>query len=227
VVSYGQMTTRKILMIEDDTDIASFLRSDLEDAGYDVMHAQDAMTGLVTVREQTPDLILLDLGLPDFDGTEVLARVRRTSTLPIIVVTARDTPDEKVTLLENGADDYVVKPFDSRELLARIGVQLRQHGGAPIEINGIELNLQQRLVKYHGQEVRLSPTEFNLLSLLARQPGRVYSREEIEKEVWEGRLPANSNVVDVHMANLRGKFRDLDGYGIIRTVRGIGYALRA
>ncbi|PYE54227.1 response regulator transcription factor [Deinococcus yavapaiensis] len=221
------MSKRKILVIEDDMDIARFVRSDLEDAGYDVLHAADAMTGLVTVREQNPDLILLDLGLPDFDGTEVLGRVRRTSTLPIIVVTARDTPDEKVKLLEGGADDYVVKPFDSRELIARIGVQLRQSGGAPIEINGIELNVQQRMVKYHGQEVRLSPTEFNLLALLARQPGRVYSREEIEREVWDGRLPANSNVVDVHMANLRGKFRDVEGYGVIRTVRGIGYALRS
>ena len=221
------MSKRKLLMVEDDMDIARFLRSDLEDAGYEVLHAADAMTGLVTVREQTPDLILLDLGLPDFDGTEVLGRVRRTSTLPIIVVTARDTPDEKVRILEGGADDYVVKPFDSRELIARIGVQLRQSGGAPIEINGMELNLQQRMVRYQGQEVRLSPTEFNLLSLLARQPGRVYSREEIEKEVWDGRLPANSNVVDVHMANLRGKFRDVEGYGLIRTVRGIGYALRS
>jgi DNA-binding response OmpR family regulator len=221
------MSKRKILLIEDDTDIARFLRSDLEEAGYDVEHAGDAMSGLVAVREQTPDLVILDLGLPDFDGTEVLGRIRRTSTLPIIVCTARDTPDEKVKILEGGADDYVVKPFDSRELLARVGVQLRQHGGAPIEINGIELNVQQRLVRYQGQEVRLSPTEFNLLSLLARQPGRVYSREEIEREVWDGRLPANSNVVDVHMANLRGKFRDVEGYGIIRTVRGIGYALRS
>ncbi|WP_027480989.1 response regulator transcription factor [Deinococcus pimensis] len=221
------MSKRKILLIEDDTDIARFLRSDLEEAGYEVDHSADAMSGLVAVREHTPDLVILDLGLPDFDGTEVLGRIRRTSTLPIIVCTARDTPDEKVKILEGGADDYVVKPFDSRELLARVGVQLRQHGGAPIEINGIELNVQQRLVRYQGQEVRLSPTEFNLLSLLARQPGRVYSREEIEREVWDGRLPANSNVVDVHMANLRGKFRDVEGYGIIRTVRGIGYALRS
>ena len=217
------MSKRKLLMIEDDMDIARFLRSDLEDAGYDVLHASDAMTGLVNVREQSPDLILLDLGLPDFDGAEIARRLRKTSSVPIIILTAMDAVDRKVNLLEAGADDYITKPFHPEELVARVKVQLRhQQHGEVIAIGALEIHPQKRLCHYNGHEVRLSPKEFDLLTFLARQPGRVYSREEIEKEVWDGRLPANSNVVDVHMANLRRKI----GEGYIRTVRGVGYVLR-
>ena len=111
--------------------------------------------------------------------------------------------------------------------MARVKVQLRhQQHGEVISIGPLEIHPQKRLCHYNGHEVRLSPKEFDLLTFLARQPGRVYSRQEIEREVWNGELPSNSNVVDVHMANMRAKLRDLDGYGIIRTVRGIGYALK-
>ena len=220
------MSKQRILVVEDDLDIANVLRMDLEDAGFEVHHADAAMTGLIKAREQNPDLILLDLGLPDFDGGDVVQRLRKNSSVPIVVLTARDTVDEKVRLLGLGADDYIIKPFHPEELLARVKVQLRQRGSEALTLGDLELDPQKRLARYKEDELRLSPKEFDLLTFLARQPGRVYSRGEIEREVWNGELPSNSNVVDVHMANMRAKLRDLDGYGIIRTVRGIGYALK-
>ncbi len=221
------MTTQRILVIEDDQDIANVLRLDLTDAGFEVAHADAAMNGLIKAREQHPDLILLDLGLPDFDGGDVVQRLRKNSSVPIIVLTARDTVDEKVRLLGLGADDYVIKPFHPDELLARIKVQLRQRGSEALTIGDLELDPQKRLARYKTEELHLSPKEFDILALLMRQPGRVYSRQEIGDEIWQGRLPEGSNVVDVHMANLRAKLRDLDGYGLLRTVRGVGYAIRA
>jgi two-component system, OmpR family, copper resistance phosphate regulon response regulator CusR len=223
----GGMATHHILMIEDDRDIADLLTQDLEDTGYKVSLADSVMHGLLMVRELQPDLILLDLGLPDGDGRQVLTRVRKGSDLPVIVLTARDDIDEKVELLNLGADDYLVKPFHTEELLARIAVQLRQDGGDMMTLGDLELHASKRLALYKGKELRLSPKEFELLTLLMRQPGRVYSRLELIKEVWSGNLPDGSNVVDVHFANMRSKFRDAEMYGLLRTVRGVGYALRA
>lgn len=221
------MSRQRILVIEDDYDIANVLRLDLTDAGFEVEHADSAMNGLIKARELQPDLILLDLGLPDFDGRDVVQRLRKNSQVPIIVLTARDTVDERVRLLGLGADDYVIKPFHPEELLARIKVQLRQRGSESITLGDLQLDAQKRLVSYKGEELHLSPKEFDILALLIRQPGRVYSRQEIGQEIWQGRLPEGSNVVDVHMANLRGKLRDHEGYGLLRTVRGVGYSLRA
>ncbi|GAA5500575.1 alkaline phosphatase synthesis transcriptional regulatory protein PhoP [Deinococcus xinjiangensis] len=218
---------QRILLIEDNPDITRVVQYELEQAGYNVITAPDGITGLTSARENNPDLVILDLGLPDFDGAEIARRLRKTSSVPIIILTAMDAVDRKVNLLEAGADDYMTKPFHSEELVARVKVQLRhQQHGEIISIGALEIHPQKRLCSYNGQEVRLSPKEFDLLTFLARQPGRVYSRQEIEREVWNGELPSNSNVVDVHMANMRAKLRDLDGYGIIRTVRGIGYALK-
>ncbi|WP_261664154.1 response regulator transcription factor [Deinococcus sp. Marseille-Q6407] len=220
------MSEHHILIIEDDLDIANVLKLDLTDAGCQVDHADVAMTGLIKAREDNPDLIILDLGLPDFDGGDVVQRLRKNSAVPIIVLTARDTVDEKVRLLGLGADDYIIKPFHPDELLARVKVQLRQRVTESLTMGDLTLDPQKRLATYKGEELRLSPKEFDILSLLIRQPGRVYSRAEIGQEIWQGRLPEGSNVVDVHMANLRAKLRDLDGYGLLRTVRGVGYALR-
>ena len=217
-----------ILIIEDDPDIQRIVRLELEEAGFKVLVASDGVSGLTMARESTPDLVILDLGLPDLDGAEIARRLRKTSDTPIIVLTAMDAVSTKVNLLEGGADDYLTKPFHPEELVARVKVQLRKsRGGEAVVLGLLEITPDKRLVRYADREVRLSPREFDLLGFLARQPGRVYSREEIERGVWGEDLPANSNVVDVHMANIRAKLRDVDGYGVIRTVRGIGYALKA
>lgn len=217
-----------ILIIEDDPDITRVVRYELEEAGYRVLASADGVTGLTTARESNPDLVVLDLGLPDLDGAEIARRIRKTSDIPIIILTAMDAVDRKVSLLDAGADDYMTKPFHPEELLARVRVQLRHHqGGETVVLGDLEINAEKRICKYADKEVRLSPREFDLLTFLARQPGRVYTREEIERGVWGEDLPSNSNVVDVHMANIRAKLRDVDGYGVIRTVRGIGYALKS
>ncbi|GGR40007.1 hypothetical protein GCM10008957_55800 [Deinococcus ruber] len=147
--------------------------------------------------------------------------------MPIIVLTARDVIEEKVELLMLGADDYVVKPFQLPELLARIAVQFRQEVGEHLHVNDLEVRVQQRLALFHGQELTLTLTEFELLALLMQQPGRVYSRQElIESLRTKDALREHSNVMDVHMANLRSKLRDQGAYSYLRTVRGYGYALR-
>ena len=171
---------------------------------------------------------MLDLGLPDLSGAEIARRVRRHDVTPILILTARDDVATKVELLNAGADDYLVKPFHVEELLARVGVQLRkQHVGAPKEIGDLTIDPVRRQVWWAGAEVRLSPREFALLAFIAAQPGRVYGRAEIERNVWGEDLPPASNVVDVHVANIRGKLRDAGGFGVIRTVRGVGYALKS
>ncbi len=217
-----------VLIIEDDPDITNVISFELEEAGYRVITASDGVLGLTAAREANPDLVILDLGLPNLDGAEIARRIRKTSDIPMIILTAMDAIDRKVSLLDAGADDYLTKPFHPEELLARVRVQLRHHqGGETIVLGLLEINAEKRICKYNERDVRLSPREFDLVAFLARQPGRVYSREEIERGVWGEELPSNSNVVDVHMANIRAKLRDIDGYGLIRTVRGIGYALRS
>ena len=216
-----RVTPQRILVIEDDLDIANVLRLDLTDAGFEIEHADTAMTGLIRAREDHPDLILLDLGLPDFDGGDVVQRLRKNSTVPVIVLTARDTVEERVRLLGLGADDYVIKPFHPNELLARIKVQLRQRGSESLTLGDLELDPQKRLVRYKAEELRLSPKEFDILALLIRSPdGSTRARRSVRTS---GRAVCRkANVVDVHMANLRAKLRDLDGYGLLRTVRGVG-----
>jgi DNA-binding response OmpR family regulator len=219
--------SQHVLIVEDDVDISRLLRLELEDAGYRVSCFDAGMRGLAAIREERPDLVILDLGLPDLSGAEIARRVRRTDPTPIIILTAADDVDTKVTLLNAGADDYLAKPFHVQELLARVGVQLRKHGGTSSRrIGDLLIDAVRRQVFWAEAEVRLSPREFDLLQYLASQPGRVYSRREIEQNVWGGDLPPTSNVVDVHVANIRGKLREAGGFGVIRTVRGVGYAIK-
>lgn len=219
--------SKHVLIVEDDVDISRLLRLELEDAGFRVSCFDSGMRGLAAIREERPDLVILDLGLPDLSGAEIARRVRRTDPTPIIILTAADDVETKVTLLNAGADDYLAKPFHVEELLARVGVQLRKYGGdAATMIGELMIDAVRRQVYWAEDEVRLSPREFELLQYLASQPGRVYSRREIEQSVWGGDLPPTSNVVDVHVANIRGKLREAGGYGVIRTVRGVGYAIK-
>ncbi len=218
---------KHVLIVEDDLDISRLLRLELEEAGFDVTHCDTGMRGLSAVREGSPDLVVLDLGLPDMNGAEIARRVRKTTETPIIILTAKDDVATKVDLLNAGADDYLAKPFHADELLARINVQLRRRSlGAVQRVGDLSIDATRRQIFWEEGEVRLSPREFDLLSYLCNQPGRVYSREEIEQNVWGEDLPPSSNVVDVHIANIRSKLRDAGGYGMIRTVRGIGYAVK-
>jgi two-component system, OmpR family, alkaline phosphatase synthesis response regulator PhoP len=216
-----------ILVVEDDADIIRLLKLELEEAGFEVLGAETGVRGLSMAREARPDLIVLDLGLPDLHGIEIARRIRKTSDTPIIILTAADELATKVDLLNAGADDYLAKPFHVDELIARIRVQLRRRSsGTTQKIGEMMLDASRRQIFWQQQEVKLSPREFDLLVYLCNPPGRVYSREEIEKNVWGEELPPSSNVVDVHIANIRSKLRDAGGFGVIRTVRGIGYAVK-
>ncbi len=218
---------KRILLIEDDPGIAELLSLELKEAGFQVDWAETGMRGLVRLREARPDLVILDLGLPDLDGAEVVRRIRATSDIPILVLTAQDAVGRKVSLLLEGADDYLVKPFHPQELLARIQVQLRNKQGSEVlSLGGLEVYPKKRLVRFQDREVRLSPKEFDLLHLLLSRPGRVFSRQEIEERLWGRPLEKDSNLVDVHVANLRAKLREAGAYGYLRTVRGVGYAVR-
>jgi DNA-binding response OmpR family regulator len=221
------VTRKHILIVEDDRDINRFLTLELEEAGFQVSSYETGMRGLSAVREDAPDLVVLDLGLPDLGGAEIARRIRHTNDTPIIILTAADDVGTKVEMLNAGADDYLAKPFHSDELIARINVQLRKRNGAAVrKVGDMALDATRRQAFWAEEEVRLSPREFDLLLYLCSQPGRVYSRQEIEANVWGEELPPSSNVVDVHIANIRGKLRDAGGYGVIRTVRGVGYAIK-
>ncbi|WP_456446270.1 response regulator transcription factor [Oceanithermus sp.] len=218
---------KRILIIEDDPEIANLLQAELGEAGYRVDWAPGGMQGLVKLREDPPHLIVLDLGLPDLDGSEIARRAKQHGDVPIIVLTATDAVERKVQLLLGGADDYLTKPFHPAELLARIQVQLRRGEGSEVRrVGDLEIEVETRRVRAGGREVALSPKEFALLELLSSRPGRVFSRDEIARHIWGKPLETESNVVDVHVANLRAKLREAGAYGYLRTVRGVGYALR-
>jgi len=222
------VTGKRVLIVEDDLDILRLLTRELEDAGFEVLAFDSGIRGLSAVREHEPDLVILDLGLPDLTGQEIARRVRHTGDTPIIILTAADEVGTKVEMLNAGADDYLAKPFHVEELLARVNVQLRKRTlGSAQKIGDLTIDPVRRQVFWAEDEIRFSPREYELITYLAGQPGRVYSRKEIENNVWGEDLPPSSNVVDVHIANIRGKLRDAGGYGVIRTIRGVGYALKS
>jgi DNA-binding response OmpR family regulator len=216
----------RVLLVEDDQTIASPLVRGLEREGFAVVHAEcgaDALTGL---RATTPDVVLLDLGLPDVDGFELCRELRATSGVPIIVVTARGEEVDRVVGLELGADDYVVKPFGFRELVARIrAVRRRATGraaGSAATLCDLVVDRRTRRATVEGRVVSLTPKEFDLLALLADDPGAVCSRERILDEVWDPHWYGPTKTLDVHIASLR---RKLGHPELIETVRGVGYRL--
>lgn len=218
--------TKHITIIEDDADIARLLQMELEEAEFEVTAYDSGVQGLMAVRERPPDLVILDLGLPDLNGAEIARRIRHTGDIPILILTAADEVQTKVDLLNAGADDYLAKPFHMEELVARVNVQLRKRSqGTVHEVGDLRVDVLGRQAFLGDDELRLSPREFELLVHLVSQPGRVFSREEIEENLWSEGVPS-SNVVDVHVANIRGKLRDAGGFGLIRTVRGVGYAFK-
>lgn len=216
-----------VLVIEDEKDIARFIELELAAEGYATEVAFDGVTGLSKFREVNPDLVILDLMLPVLDGLEVARRIRKTSNTPIIILTAKDGIQDKVEGLDSGADDYLIKPFSIEELLARVRAHLRRVNPAvtgEVRVADLVMNLDGREI-FRGRRVELSAKEFELLELLARNPGKVFSRFEIEEKVWP-EYTGGSNVVDVYIGYLRRKLEEGGERRLIHTVRGVGYVLR-
>lgn len=223
-----------LLFIEDDDQIRLALRLVLEDEGYEVREAADGRSGLAAFHASEPDLVLLDIRLPDMSGFDVCRALRAMSIVPIVMVTAQTDTQDMVTGLEAGADDYVTKPVVPKELAARVRAHLRRaqlqnfsSGGFSSEILGdIDLRREQGLVFKNGQEISLTKTEFNLLCEFADHPNVVLSRDQLLERVWGYDYLGDSRLVDAHVRRLRVKIEDQpDEPKLILTVRGIGYRL--
>jgi DNA-binding response OmpR family regulator len=216
-----------LLVVEDDDAIATPLVEGLERAGFTTTRAGTGTAALSSLADA--DLVLLDLGLPDMDGSEVCRRVRSVSTVPIIIVTARGDEGERVLGLELGADDYIVKPFGLRELIARVrAVARRTNPDAdperPQRIGELQIDRRTRRVHLGCEEVILTPKEFDLLALVAEDAGAVVSRQQIMDEVWDPHWYGATKTLDVHIASLRKKLGDAR---LIETVRSVGFRLRS
>lgn len=221
----------KILLIEDEPNVISFVRRGLVEANHDVSVAMDGITALQMIEAAPPDIILLDIMLPGMNGLELCRKVREKKIgVPIIMLTALGTSENIVAGLENGADDYVVKPFKFTELLARISAVSRRAsktGGADlIKIDNLTIDIHGKMVRRDGQRVTLTATEYNLLEFLATNQGRVFSRLEIMEHVWDINFDTNTNVVDVYINYLRRKIDKPGQPKLIHTVVGMGYVFR-
>lgn len=223
--------SKKILIVEDERKLVRVLRGYLEQAGFDVVDAFDGKQALAVFRREKPNLVILDLNLPELDGLDVARVIRKDSNVPIIMLTARIEEADRLIGLELGADDYVTKPFSPREVVARVRTVLRRVDGetAPVEIlraSAIELDVTKHIVTVQGEPVELTPTEFDLLKVLMQNPGRAFTRiqllDQVQGETYEG----YERTVDAHIKNLRRKIGDDTKQShLILTVFGIGYKL--
>jgi len=221
--------TARILVVDDEPRMLSMMRRVLEVDGYNVVLAGDGQAALDTLRSEPIDLVILDVMMPDLDGFEVCRTVRRESLVPILMLTARDEGVDKVNGLDCGADDYVVKPFDADELMARVRALLRRVQPRNIEVlrfQDVELVPSEREARRNGEQLELTAREYELLELFLRHPRQVLSREQILQEVWGFDYLGDSNLVDVRIKYLRDKLESGGGPRLIQTVRGAGYALR-
>lgn len=221
-----------ILMVEDDPQIRRFLRATLAAEGYRFQEALTAQEGLTQAASHQPDLILLDLGLPDQDGLEVIAGVRQWSRVPILVLSARGQEKDKIAALDRGADDYVAKPFTVGELLARIRAALRRSTqvadaeGGVFSFGRVEVDLEKRVVRVEGQAVHLTPNEYKLLQVLVQHAGKVLTQRQILNEVWGPNATEQAQYLRVYIAQLRRKLeRDPARPKYLQTEPGVGYRL--
>jgi len=218
----------RILLVEDDRSIAGFVEPELEHLGFMVRCAYDGVAGLEEAQQFGPALIVLDIMLPGLDGVGVLKRLRQGgSRVPVIMLTARDTTLDKVHSLDHGADDYLTKPFDIEELLARIRALLRRSEADEIlRVGDLEVNTSTREVRRANREIELTAREYELLEFMARNARRVLSRDLLLERVWDEEFCLTTNLVDVYVGYLRRKVDAPGEEKLIRTVRGAGYALR-
>lgn len=222
----------KVLVIDDEPALARALAVNLRAAGWEVEVAHDGRSGLTAAAGFHPDVVLLDLGLPDLDGTEVLAGLRGWTSVPVVVLSARQHGDDKVEALDLGADDYVTKPFAMDELMARLRAAVRRGQeatpaqAATLSIGDLEIDFARKRVAKHGEDIRLTPTEWAFLELLARNVGRLVSREQILKEVWGPVYAKETHYLRVYAAQLRRKLEDDPAHPrYLVTSSGLGYTL--
>ena len=220
----------KILVVEDDKGIADFIIPELEYEGYTISLAVTGREALEKFETEKPDLILLDIMLPEMNGLEVLRRIRSVSTVPVILETARGETIDKINGLNLGADDYIAKPFETEELLARINALFRRINysapkAASLTLRGLTVNIERMSFSFDGKETPLSKTEFLLLKLLAENTGKVLSRTMIIDEIWGKDHFIDENTVDVYIGYLRSKIAEHTSGDFIKTVRGTGYMM--
>lgn len=224
----------RLLIVEDDIHVAAALRTVLSRQGFAITVAHSAAEAYGALGDR-PDAVLLDLGLPDRDGLDVCGRIREEHDVPVIMVTARTDVRSRIAGLERGADDYLTKPYDIGELIARIHAVMRRTAGprassaddagakaAPVEVRGVRIDASRHEVRVNGVPVALTRKEYDLLALLAREPGVVFRREQIIGEVWNTGWSGTKRTLEVHMASLRAK---LGVAGLFETVRGVGYRM--
>ena len=219
---------QRILVVEDDMQISRTLRDYLEVAGFDVTVVGDGSAAIASFRGDHPDLMVLDLGLPSVDGLDVAREVRRASTTPIIMLTARGEESDRIVGLELGADDYLVKPFSPKELVARVRAVLRRTGGTVgaevLRASDVEVDLPKMRAKVAGSAVDLTPTEFQLLATMIREPGRVFTRSQLQDALHGVSIESYDRAIDTHVKNLRRKIEPEPGQPrYVLTVHGVGY----
>ena len=217
----------KVLVVDDERQILRALKVILREAGYDVIEAATVEEALDRAAVRPPDAAIVDLMLPDGSGVELTRRLREWTSMPILVLSAVGEEDAKVEALEAGADDYVTKPFGPRELVARLGAALRRVGDAPgepaIEVDGLLVDLNARVVRRDGEEIHLTPIEFDLLRALVRHRGRLMTHRSLLVEVWGPQYGDDTQVLRAHIANLRRKIEPAGERRYIRTDAGVGY----
>ncbi len=218
----------KILVVDDESNIIELLRLYLEKDGFEVSSAKNGLEALSLFKEENPDLIVLDIMIPEPDGWQVLREIRKTSNVPIIMLTAKSETFDKVTGLELGADDYLTKPFDAKELLARIKAVLRRFDTKEaskkiLEFENLSINIENYELIINGHLTDVPPKELELLYFLASNPNRVYTREQLLEEVWGFDYFGDSRTVDVHIKRLREKIENVTANWNLKTVWGVGY----
>jgi two-component system response regulator MprA len=226
----SETVTGRVLVVEDDAEIADVLRRTLRQEGHEVRSAGDGVEALQLAEDFVPDLVILDLGLPKLDGVEVCRRLRAESDAPILILTARTQTDDRVEGLDSGADDYLVKPFERKELLARMRALLRRRpprGTAALAVSDLRLNPDTREVYRGDRPIELTNREFELLEYLMRNERLVVSRERLLEEVWGYDPMAMTNTIDVFISNLRRKLESGGEARVLHTKRGAGYVVKA
>jgi len=219
---------KKILLIEDEPQIARFVQLELTHEGYDVTVAHDGRDGLDIFKAHPFDLVLLDIMLPSLNGIEVLRRIRQQSSIPVIMLTARDSVMDKISGLDSGADDYITKPFAIEELLARIRSMLRKQviQNSTLTFKSLVLDVNQYVCHVNNSPVELTKKEFDLLHMLLKNKNQVLSREILLEKIWGYEFDGSTNAIDVYVRYLRAKIEDPFNEKFIHTVRGVGYIIK-